>query len=262
MIDALVAELNKLGYQPAWLPQTGLVPADVYELVRGSGTARLARRGPLHDFLPAVSQLELAKGRSADIEHQQSTKKRIAAAADFLKRALGYLGVSAVPKLDLRFAGGHELTVSFADVTYQRIDPSAIGTVLHDMKTAAIPHEQIEKGRVHIAYEYLYAKTIRVRRADHLAFETSLDGKLGDFIDVGGGVEVGVDSSTTLSFAARGRPAAFAYKAGCLRRNDENTGWELSLGLAWRGRGGDDATPEAPFLPALGVVLESESSPG
>src|SRR5262245_25481357 len=100
MIDALVAELNALGYQPAWLPQTGLVPADVYQPVRG-GTARLARRGPLHYFLPAAQELAPTRGRSADIEHHQSTKKRMTAAADFLKRALGYLGVSSVPKLDL-----------------------------------------------------------------------------------------------------------------------------------------------------------------
>src|SRR4051812_5557135 len=107
MIDALVAELNKLGYQPAWLPQTGLVPADVYELVR-AGTARLMRRGPLHHFLPAVAGLAMTRGRSADIEHRHSTKKKLGAAAAFLQRALGYLGVTSIPKLDLGFAGGEE----------------------------------------------------------------------------------------------------------------------------------------------------------
>jgi hypothetical protein len=256
MIDALVAELNALGYQPAWLPQTGLVPADVYELVR-RGTVRLARRGPLHHFLPAARHLEVIRGRSADIEHHQSTKKRMTAAASFLKRALGYLGVPSVPKLDLRFTGGDALSVAFGDVTYQRIDPAAIDPILQELETFAIPEDQVGSGRVHIAYEYLYAASIRVSRADHQAFETNVDGKIGEFIDVGGGVQLDVERSTILSFAARGRPAAFAYKAGCLRRNAAR--WELSLDTAVRG-GAVEAGPTAPFLPALGVVLEADEN--
>jgi hypothetical protein len=254
MIDALVTELNRLGYQPAWLPQTGLVPADVYELVRG-GTARLARRGPLHHFLPAARRLAPTGGRTADIEHHQSTKKRMTAASEFLKRALGYLGVSSIPKLDLRFTGGDELSFAFGDVTYQRVDPAAIDPILQQLETLGIPEDQVHRGRVHIAYEYLYASSVRVRRADHQAFETNVEGKIGEFIDVGQGVQVEVDRSTMLSFAARGRPAAFAYKAGCLRRNEAR--WELSLDSAVRG-GSDEAGPGVPFLPALGVVLEAE----
>lgn len=255
MIDALVAELNKLGYQPAWLPQTGLVPPDVYELVRG-GTARLVRRGPLHLFLPAVGGLATTRGRSADIEHRHSTKKKLAAAAAFLQRALGYLGVASIPKLDLAFAGGEELTVAFADVTYRRVELAAIDTVLPQIQLHAIPEEQVRRGRVHIAYEYLYAATIRVQRADHRSFDTKVDGDLARFIDVGGSVEVAVENSTTLSFAARDRPAAFAYKAASLQRNDDR--WELHQDL--RIRAGDATGAAAPFLPALGVVLETDDT--
>lgn len=255
MMDALVKELSQLGYQPAWLPQTGLVPVDVYEVVR-SGTARLARRGPLHHFLPAAKELVPTRGRSADIEHHESTKKRLTAAADFLKRALGYLGVSAIPKLDLGFAGGGELTVAFADVTYQRIDPAALDPILQQLELHAIPAEQISEGRVHIAYEYLYAGSIRVRRADHKEFETNLDGKLGEFIDVGGSAQIAVENQTTLSFAGAKDRAAFAYKAARVLRTEAR--WELSLETAVRAHSGDAPTAAEPFLPAFGVVLESE----
>jgi len=45
-----------------------------------------------------------------------------------------------VPKLDLGFVGGDTLRMAFADVTYRRVDPAAIGSVLPQLATQAITY--------------------------------------------------------------------------------------------------------------------------
>jgi hypothetical protein len=253
MIDGLVWELNQLGYQAAWLPQTGLVPPDVYNVASVAGGRRLVRRGALRDYLPAVATLTVHRGRMADIDHHHTTKKKLTGAVDFLKRALGYLGVSAIPRLELGFTGGSELTISFVDVQFARVDASAIEPLLAHMQTHAIPEDVIASGRLHIAYEYLYAGSVHVARADQKAFDIDVAGRVGEFIDVGGGARVSVEQGTRLAFAGNHERAAFAYKAARLTRPAAS--WELETVVALRSGG---QVGNAPYLPAaIGVVLEA-----
>ena len=254
MIDGLVWELNQLGYQAAWLPQTGLVPPDVYNVASVAGGRRLVRRGPLRDYLPAVAQLPLHRGQTTDIDHHQTTKKQLVGAVDFLKRALGYLGVSAIPKLELGFAGGSELTIAFSDVHFARVDISAIEPLLKQMQTHAIPQDVIASGRLHLAYEYLYAGSVHVTRADKRAFDVDVKGRLGEFIDVGTSAHVSVEQGTRLAFSGKGERAAFAYKAARLTRPGAD--WEIETVVSMRSPGGPPSS--APYLPAaIGVVLEA-----
>jgi hypothetical protein len=254
MIDGLVWELNQLGYQAAWLPQTGLIPPDIYNVASVAGGRRLVRRGPLHDYLPAVAQLKLHRGQTADIDHHHTTKKKLTGAVDFLKRALGYLGVSAIPRLDLGFTGSSELTISFADVHFARVDISSIEPLLAQMQTHAIPEHVIASGRLHIAYEYLYAGSVHVTRADQKAFDVDVKGRVGEFVDVGTSAHVSVDQGTRLAFSGNRARAAFAYKAARLTRPGAN--WELETVISLRSPEGPPAS--APYLPAaIGVVLEA-----
>jgi hypothetical protein len=253
MIDGLVWELNQLGYQAAWLPQTGLVPPDVYNVASVAGGRRLVRRGALCDYLPAVAALTVHRGQTADIDHHHTSRKQLTGAVDFLKRALGYLGVSAIPKLELGFTGGSELTISFADVQFARVDASAIEPLLADMQTHAIPETVIAGGRLHIAYEYLYAGSVHVARADQKAFDGDAAGRIGELIDVGTGVHVRVEQGTRLAFTGNGERAAFAYKAARLTRPAAR--WELETVVAMRSA---ELASDAPYLPAaFGVVLEA-----
>jgi hypothetical protein len=256
MIDNLVWELNQLGYQPAWLPQTGLVPPDVYNLAEIGGKRRLVRRGPLRDYLPAEATAKLVpvRGRTVDIEHHRTTNKKLSGTTEFLRRALSCLGVVSIPKLDLGFVGGSELTISFADVEFVRVDVSAIEPLLPHMQVHAIPDDVIERGRLHVAYEYLYAGSVLVARADQRAFDGDLEAKLPELIDVRDAAHVSVERGTRLVFAAKRERAAFAYKAARLRRPD--TRWEIDLSAATRG-----AETAAPYLPAEpGVVFEVEDA--
>jgi hypothetical protein len=107
MADALVALLNGYGYQPIFLPRTGLKPPDLYTYIRRQG--HLIRRGSLLRYLPDHPTLEPLNGKLANIEHKQTSGKDIGAAVSFLESALRCIGIENVPKLDLRFTGGIHL---------------------------------------------------------------------------------------------------------------------------------------------------------
>src|SRR5262249_45640441 len=129
MADALVELLNSLGYQPVFLPRTGVVPPELYNLANG----RLVRRGPLKDYPPAAAGLVAKDGQLPDIAHRQTTKKQLKGAVAFLERALHCLGIASVPKLDLSFTRSTELVFAFAEVTYKSVDPSQLDPVLKDI---------------------------------------------------------------------------------------------------------------------------------
>ena len=102
MPDALVKTLNGLGYQPIFLPRTGVKPPELYNADRG----RLFRRRPLADKLPSTAKLQLTIGRLPSIEHAESSSKSLKAAGSFLNNALQCLAITEAPRIDLGFAGG------------------------------------------------------------------------------------------------------------------------------------------------------------
>src|SRR5664279_5067634 len=148
--DALVKLLNRYGYQAVFLPRTGLLPPEIYTYVKPS----LKRRGPLSDYMD-TSQLTVNQGRLSNLEGQQTGGKRLQAAVDFLRSALQLLGISSIPKVDLKFTGASEFVFSFANVTYLSVDPTKIDRLLQQLTVPlAIPDDRVESGALHIAYEY------------------------------------------------------------------------------------------------------------
>ena len=247
MADALVELLNSLGYQPVFLPRTGVVPPELYNLANG----RLVRRGPLKDYLPAVASLLPTEGQLANIAYRKTTKKRLKGATAFLERALKCIGIASVPKLDLSFAATSELSFAFADVSYASVDPSRLDPLLKDLATGAIPAAYVEEG-LHIAYEYMYARRLLMSRADGSSFDEDISGKIGGFVDLGVAGSVSVESTTTISFESHDRRSvAFAYKAG--RLEQENGKWSFYPEEVLRGIEGDTSLP---YVIEPGRVLE------
>ena len=267
MIDTLVRLLNDYGYQPVFLPTTNVSPPEIYNLA-GS---RLVRRGALQRYLRAAVPPP-TRGNLPDIEHTSTGKKKLTAAVSFLQNALKAIGITSIPKLELGFVGAHELVFSFHEVTTLSVEPAALDPLLKGLEPHAIPEQYVAEGKVHLAYEYAYARRVLLRRADGANFTHTVEGKLHDFIDLGTGGEVAIDSATTLSFApATGQPAAFAYKAGRLERRAGR--WELfpeeildvRNGYFERSADGQpiDVAPappviKEPFLPTRGIVLKAE----
>jgi len=259
-MDALVRLLNDYGYQPVFLPMTNVAPPEIYNLA-GS---RLVRRGPLKHYVKAPLPAP-TRGRLADIEHKTTGRKKLTAATSFLENALRAIGITSIPKIELGFVGSDELVFSFSEVTTASIAPAALDPIIqHDLDPHAIPERYVAEGKVHLAYEYAYARRVRLRRADGQSFTHAIEGDLHDFINLGTTGEVSVEDETTISFAAAsGQPAAFAYKAGRLERRDGR--WELFPEEVLQARGGfdpdDDALPggmKTPYLPTHGVVLLAE----
>jgi hypothetical protein len=247
MSDVLVRALNGLGYQPVFLPRTGLEPPEIYHLSKKG----LVRHGPLADCLPPGTSFKHTTGALGDIEYKYTSAKSHSGACTFLGNALRCIGISSIPKIDLSFSGTNELSFAFSGVTYDSVDPTKIGPLLVDFRAAAIPMDYVESGLLHIAYEYAFAKSVLLSRSDNREFAEDISGRVGEFIDLGTRGKVRVESRTTLSFAgAGGDVAAFAYKAGRLEKTGER--WTFRPEDVQRGA---PAGSERPWLAAPGVVL-------
>jgi hypothetical protein len=102
-MDDLVRQLNKLGYQPVFLPRTNIEPPELYTYSPQLG--RLVRRGPLRDDAKEAAALEVSTGKLGDIAYKYTSSKKAKAAASFLENALKSIGIDSIPNLELGFAG-------------------------------------------------------------------------------------------------------------------------------------------------------------
>jgi hypothetical protein len=251
--DGLVQLLNRAGYQPIVLPRTNVKPPEMYTFADG----RLIRRGPLAKYLPTTTKIPtLQKGKLPDeLQHKESSRKKLSAAASFLKDALKCIGVTSTPKIDLSFAKGCDLTFSFTDMTYEALDPSSIDHLLEGLETGAIPEEYVSAGHLHIAYDYAYAKGLTMHSGQNAKFKADLKAvKVESFIDVGSQAKVEFASETTISFKSTdGHPAAFAFKVGRLehRKNRRAFFPEEVMGKGFVADEGE----AIPYLLHRGVVL-------
>jgi len=110
-------------------------------------------------------------------------------------------------------------------VTYEAADIAVIDQVIHKLRTGAIPEEQIEEGKLHIAYDYAYAKMLKMQVADRHSLKSDITGaNLESFINLGLKGEAKAEDETTITFrsSAEKEPAVFAFKAGQLRREKIN----------------------------------------
>jgi hypothetical protein len=246
--------LNRAGFQPIFLPYTGIRPPELYNFARRAVGPRLVRRGPLADYLPASAELPVVKAELPDITHQHTTAKRMSAATDFLAKALACLGIAALPAIDLGFAGSAKLVFTLRDVHSLRVEPSLLDRTIQQLDLDAIPAEYLDLGFLHIAYEYAYARSIVLRRQDAQALHTGVKGDVASLIDLGAEVEVSAEDHYSLRFSARhGREVpAFAYRAGRLQRDSRWRFYPMEIR-----RSATDETP-TPYLLRRGIVLDVE----
>jgi hypothetical protein len=240
MADVLVKALNALGYQPVFLPRTGIAPPELYTFVK----PRLVRHGDLRLYLNNAEVPKPTRGKLADIQTTQTSGKNFGAATDFLKSALTALGITSIPKVDLSFAGTGAFVFSFSNLTYASVDPAEIELLLPNL---SIPPA--------ISYEYAYSDTLLMSRADGTTFANDISGKVADFINVSTNTKVEVQGNRVVSFVSTiGEKAAFAYKAGRVRKEEDR--WIFEPETVQRDESGESIA----FVPAKGVVLRAEDS--
>jgi len=255
MSDALVTMLNSYGYQPVFLPRTGVVPPELYNFAN----KRLVRQGELARFFKKPVTFTPSKGRLGDLQGKVTSSKNFSAALGFLQKALQALGISGMPKIDLSFTGSKEFVFSFSEVTYQSVDPAVLDGILQNLSIPlAIPDAYVQMGGLHIAYEYAYANTLTMARSDGKKFEGDVTGGVGAYIDVGAKGSVELKGNSTISFSSStGELAAFAYKAGQLHKIEDR--WTFEPEVVMRAQDERGIEPRGtPFLPARTVVLVAE----
>jgi len=185
----------------------------------GGGEPRLVRLGALSKVLPAAAGLAVSEGALGDIEAQYTSEKKLTAAVGFLKDALACIGISAVPKIDLGFAGSSDFSFSFTGVRFRSIDTLDLFPLVDQIVTSGFPKEYVEQGLLHIVYEYAYASELLLSRGDKQSFSADISGSVGTYFDLGGKGSVSTSGKASISFKGDANmQAAFAYKAGRLLR--------------------------------------------
>jgi hypothetical protein len=252
MVDALVSVLNKDGYLPIFLPRTGLVPPDV--MLYFPENRRVVRYGALASLVPAVGRLKLHPSNVAPFEGRNTSGKNTAASLGFLGRALQAIGLGAAPKVDIGFASDQELVFAFRGVSSRGVTLLELRKILENVQLDGLPADRVDAGNAHIAYDYLYAKHLEIRRADGREFHLGVKGKVDEFFDIAAKGKVKQTSKLLITFEAEGNDLpAFAYRAARLLRRDGG-GFDVlgeQVNLAATG------TP-APYVPRRGVVMEVE----
>lgn len=254
MTDQLVKLLNQFGYQPVFLPKTGIMPPELYSFA----DHKLIRLGALSAYFPKPVTFQPKNGKLGDIEGKVTSGKSGNAAIGFLQNALAVLGLGSLPKIDLSFAGTDEFSFAFTNVTYQAVDPSVLGPMLQPLTMdLSIPDEYVEADAMHIAYEYAYATGLTMSRADHREFSANVSGGIGQYVDLGVGGKTEVTGNSVVAFSGSdSNVAAFAYKAGRLHKRGNR--WTFEPEVVQKGLA---AGPPKAYLPAPTVVLRLEDVP-
>lgn len=248
MPDALVAHLNKLGYQPAFIGRTGLTPPEIYGMKDGG----LMRHGPLIDYVErsGAQPFPVEDSSVPDISGVHTSGKKFAATLKFLESALRCLGVSFAPGFSLSCLKDTRLTFSIAGVTARSASPGHIVRALDflDPALARMDEAGIE---LHIAHEYLYAERLlvstRSNRTRHVAGSLDIEA----FGELNTDARLVREDETTISFShPQSARVAFAYRAGWLRLCGAR--WEFLPNVVVGATAGDEKI--GPYLPCDGKV--------
>lgn len=248
MPDALVSYLNKLGYQPAFIGRTGLMPPEIY----GMNDDRLMRHGPLSDYVErrGLQPFPVEDSSAPDFSGVYTSGKKFAATLRFLESALRCLGVSFAPGFSLSCLKDTRLTFSFSGVTARSASPGHIVRTLDflDPALARMDEAGIE---LHIVYEYLYAERLLVstRSTSSRKVAGSLD--IEAFSELNTDARLVRDDEATISFShPQSARVAFAYRAGWLRLCGAR--WEFLPNVVVGHTAGDEKI--GPYMPCDGRV--------
>ena len=255
MSDELVRVLSKGGYQPIFLPRTGVQPPEVYGVVE----KRLVRHGPLQSYVRGAADLQRKTGHLPEIEAHRTSKKGANASAKFLLRALSCIGVDGL-RADLGLDSSEKLTFSFVDVTFEMVEPADIQRLFTQTLRVQFPRHLLRTGTAHVVYEYLFARRLRIvrERSQNTAF--TLGASLTKELEGAISVTNESDSSFVLS-SPNPIHAAFAFRAGLVLEEGSSLAFYPEVTKALMG--GEDAglTPYMPFRGMVAPVVDDRLTP-
>ena len=164
--EALLKYFNDRGYQPIRLPYGGAVPPDIYFL-DGMDYYRFC---DLEDTLTKRAAFDTELQVVAGFGDQQVSEKRAKVGFAFLRGVAERWGIGGAPALHANAQRGEDILLQFDNVQNLRAEPGKIEQALNSgVKADLIGRDRIEKGIVHIAYEYIYASNVKVSTGEQTA---------------------------------------------------------------------------------------------
>lgn len=215
--DPLFKLLNKRGYLPILMPRSGVWPPTVYSL-EGD---QLVLKAPLKDYFnegsDALAKLRSTPAAAPDLAKVIGAQRAGKATLNLLDQILQFFNLSGGVQAKLSGRQDEGLDVSFTDVRVRTVPPDVILRVIQDLPSETFNKEEVGLGKVHIAYEYLYAHKLSVFAGGR----AEVHADVGVGVDKAAGISGGYGSASKdkESMTAGGtEPLAIALKVGALQR--------------------------------------------
>ena len=260
MSDTVMAQLSSRGYQPVFLPMQsdGFLPPDVYVYVPEAKA--LERWGPLKDFEPKVDTIVPRTSVGPKIGTEATRAMSGNVAARFFQGIMKMLGLSeGGAGVRLGFAGSARFRYEFDGITSCYVERSKLIPLIGKTFFGAWVDSEINAGNVHVALEYLYARSIRIKEANGKAFDAAAQAELDKLAQTNLSGKVKREKNGYLTFSAEGPGgAAFAYKAMRVFRFDG----DLVIGghakaLSHEGESDAETSFSEPYVP--GAFLDVQA---
>ncbi len=223
--EILFRFFNGLGYQNILVGQSDLVPPDIYVLSGGT----YERYGALRNYLSSPEDIpDPVEAAAPDFAQADLRARNGTVSFSFLKEVLKIFGVNGSAEASAAGESSGVEQMQLRDVTIKRNDVGAIEAALNrGFRSSEIGLDRIDGGLVHVAYEYLYSRSLTVDRSDGSSGEVKLGANVQAIADASVKVSGEGKGSSNTKYA-NDRPAAIAFKTGKLVKVE--SGWRLHMG--------------------------------
>jgi hypothetical protein len=245
----LVRFFNERGYQPVLFARSDLTPPDMYNFTDGN----YERLGPLASFLKSEVPISPPTHAYApDFERVETNKHTAEVSFSFLKNLLERFGLGSTEG-KANIAADVDSTYRFNDVTIASVNVIDIEGALKAGFLTDHVKSEAANGSIHVAYEYIYAGTVKISRGDHDDISVGLSANLPQVAKVSTSAsQLGKDSSS-VSYQNSTRPVVIAFKVGQLVPSRAE--WKLRVGSR-AGAGFDPLSAnKTPYVYRKGEIL-------
>jgi hypothetical protein len=265
--DKFIRHLNVRGYQPILVPHARLLPPMVCLLDRERG--RYEFRNELAKLLPRPApELDFTEAKAPEFSQAKISSKGGKVSVGFLASFCSMFGLGA-SKINVSAEADNNNSFNFQNVIVRSV---LTGPIESALQSGVKPEKLGDKddfaaGRVHIAYDFLYARKFEMLRGANVKgeFGAGADGGAVGTVAVdlhAGGKDAGNETyGKGDTAAAEPEPAAFAFRVAQVSYDEKTKRYKVRDAEP-RGAGESEAgRPERKYLYDTGQVFSFGDSP-
>lgn len=251
--DPLIRFLNKHGYMPIVVPRGGLLPPTVYTLEDDRYVLIRSLVTLLDGHADLARKLETQPLPAADLERELQSKRGGEVSIGFLGKILAMLGLGGNPKIKAALNAGDDTRFEFEGVQIRSVEPGLVLEIVNQLPPDTLERAGLAGGKLHIAYEYLYARKVAIGAGDRIKGGFKAGADVAEVAKVGVSIEGNRTRAELASYNGK-EPVAFAFKVGKLTRRAGRFDfkWQAEPGMAFA----PDEDGPKPYLPRSGQVYE------